>query len=194
MARLVAAARPTTGVLIVRGATPAAWPQDRSCRLGVTVWCVAGDRAPVEQLQADLVGLVVERGLSGVSASKPGAPGWSRAVTRNSNPLLKADMPVIAIVARSDRPNSRVLIGTMPGTPSAADSMAGASEVAVLAEPVVTCERGAWNQRCPGAPAAQLAEPVPLHPRPPRRRQDPGEWSPYLGSAKPIACDARSAT
>jgi hypothetical protein len=46
-------------MLVVRGAA-AAWPQDRSCRLGVTVWSAAGDRAPIGELQADLVGLVGE--------------------------------------------------------------------------------------------------------------------------------------
>src|SRR5216684_1400662 len=47
---------PPPGVLIVRGATATAWPQDRPGRLGVTVWSAAGDRAPIGELQADLVG------------------------------------------------------------------------------------------------------------------------------------------
>jgi hypothetical protein len=110
----VAAARPTTGMLVVRGAA-AAWPQDRSCRLGVTVWSAAGDRAPIGELQADLVGLVGEYAAIRVSASKPGSPGWRRAVTANSNPLLYADKPVMAIAARTDRPNCRVSTGTIPG-------------------------------------------------------------------------------
>ena len=38
-----------------------------------------------------------------------------RAATKISNPLLYADMPVIAITACSEQSNCRVLIGTMPG-------------------------------------------------------------------------------
>jgi len=42
--------------------------------------------------------------------------------------------------------------------------MAGAPDVAVLAGAAVICGTRAWNQRCPRAPVAQLAEPVPLLP------------------------------
>ena len=45
------------------------------------------------------------------------------------------------------------------GALDAADPMAGAPDVAVLAGAAVVCETGAWNQRCPRAPVAQLAEP-----------------------------------
>src|SRR5258708_22982591 len=51
---------PPPGVLIVRGATATAWPQERPGRLGVTVRSAAGDRAPSGELQADRVGLVGE--------------------------------------------------------------------------------------------------------------------------------------
>jgi len=49
---------PSSRVLIVRGATAATRLQDRPGRLGVTVRSSAENRAPIGELQADLVGLV----------------------------------------------------------------------------------------------------------------------------------------
>ena len=69
----------------------------------------------------------------------------------NSNPLLYADKPVMAIAARTDRPNCRVSTGTIPGNSVCGGSQRRGSGVAVQGDAVVTCE-GAWNQRSPGAP------------------------------------------
>src|SRR5258708_39788136 len=47
--------------LIVRGATAAAWSQDRFCRLGVTRWSSADDLAAIGELQTGLEGPASER-------------------------------------------------------------------------------------------------------------------------------------
>lgn len=140
-ARLVAVARPTTANADsakfhrrrVTGG-PARW-------LRITAWSDAGDHAPIRELQAELVGPVSEHAAVRRLRVEPGPPGLMSAVTKISNPLLYADMPVIAIAACSDRSNRRVLKGR------SRTQRARALPSTAAAIRAVTCDRG-WQVPC----------------------------------------------